>query len=178
MTSQGKRLKNIRTALNLSGEEFGKKIGVSRQYVSNLEADRNVLNNEKLVLLSDDLNVNLNYLFTGKGEMFINECENSHALIENPDCISRFNKWGDRLCNLLTENEITPKTFAKLTGINFGRMQAFILDSAEPTMAELNSIKSNVDISLDELLYGEKVVTQNNAFSPDEIAKLKKLLKG
>lgn len=70
MTTQGKRLKRIRQTLNLSGEEFGAKIGVSKQYVSNLEADRNVLNNEKLVLLLVDLNVNLNYLIGGKGRMF------------------------------------------------------------------------------------------------------------
>ena len=70
MTTQGKRLKKIRLALNLSGEEFGKRIGVSKQYVSNLEADRNVLNNEKLVSLLVDFNVNLNYLIAGQGEMF------------------------------------------------------------------------------------------------------------
>lgn len=73
MTTQGKRLKKIRLALNLSGEEFGTKIGVSKQYVSNLEADRNVLNNEKIVLLLVDLNVNLNYLIGGKGKMFYTE---------------------------------------------------------------------------------------------------------
>lgn len=70
MTTQGKRLKKIRQALNLSGEEFGVKIGVSKQYVSNLEADRNVLNNEKLVSLLVDLNINLNYLIGGIGDMF------------------------------------------------------------------------------------------------------------
>ena len=73
MTTQGKRLKKIRQALGLSGEDFGRKIGVSKQCVSNLEADRNVLNNEKLVSLSVDFNVNLNYLIVGKGEMFNNQ---------------------------------------------------------------------------------------------------------
>ena len=73
MTTQGKRLKKIRQALGLSGEDFGKRIGVSKQYVSNLEADRNILNNEKLVSLSIDFNVNLNYLIAGKGEMFNNQ---------------------------------------------------------------------------------------------------------
>lgn len=71
MTTQGKRLKKIRQALNLSGEEFGVKIGVSKQYVSNLEADRNILNNEKLVSLLLDFNVNINYLLCGVGDMFI-----------------------------------------------------------------------------------------------------------
>lgn len=83
MSTQGKRLKKIRLALNLSGEEFGAKIGVSKQYVSNLEADRNVLNNEKLVLLLVDLNVNLNYLIDGRGKMFYNEEAQQDEQLEN-----------------------------------------------------------------------------------------------
>ena len=71
MASQGTRLKEIRLSLKLSQEEFGKALGVSKQYVSNLEADRNVLNNEKLVLLLVDFNVNLNFLIGGMGQPFI-----------------------------------------------------------------------------------------------------------
>jgi len=71
MSTQGIRLKKIRQELNLSQEQFGIKIGVSKQYVSNLEADRNVLNNEKLVSLLVDFNVNLNYLIGGVGQPFI-----------------------------------------------------------------------------------------------------------
>lgn len=70
MTTQGSRLRKIRQELKLSQDMFGQKIGVSKQYVSNLEADRNVLNNEKLVLLLVDFNVNLNYLVGGIGKMF------------------------------------------------------------------------------------------------------------
>lgn len=71
MTTQGARIRNIRQELKLSQEEFGRKIGVSKQYVSNLEADRNVLNNEKLVLLLVDLKVNVNYILAGVGNKFL-----------------------------------------------------------------------------------------------------------
>lgn len=77
MTSQGNRIKYIRTLLGLSQEAFGNKINVSKQYVSNLEADRNFLNNDKLVSLLVDLNVNANYILNGVGEPFINISENS-----------------------------------------------------------------------------------------------------
>ena len=70
MTTQGLRLKKIRQTLNLSQEALGEKLCVSKQYISNLEADRNILNNEKLVLLLFDFDVNLNWLIGGKGEMF------------------------------------------------------------------------------------------------------------
>jgi len=73
MTTQGKRLKNIRLELNLTQEELGSKLGISKQFYSNIETDRTLLNNEKLVLLYKYYNVNLNYLLVGFGSMFNNE---------------------------------------------------------------------------------------------------------
>lgn len=70
MTTQGSRLKKLRRALNLSQEEFGGRLAVSKQYISNLEADRNLLNNEKIAALFFDFNVNLNWLIGGTGAMF------------------------------------------------------------------------------------------------------------
>jgi transcriptional regulator with XRE-family HTH domain len=68
--TQGQRLKKIRKMLELSQDTLGAKLNVSKQYISNLEADRNLLNNEKLVSLLIDFNVNLNYLLGGIGEPF------------------------------------------------------------------------------------------------------------
>ncbi|MDO5436683.1 MAG: helix-turn-helix transcriptional regulator [bacterium] len=81
METQGSRLKKIRQLLDLSQADFGEKIGVSKQYISNLEADRNFLNNEKLVSLLVDLNVNINYLLDGRGEVFIPENEDSDEVL-------------------------------------------------------------------------------------------------
>lgn len=174
----GEKLKKIRKALNVTQDKMAELLGISARTYSAYERNENKPPYSMLVLLQEKHNINLNWFIADMGEMFISECENTHALINDSGCTARFKSWGDRLCNLLSENNITPKNFAKLTGINSGRIDDFILDSAEPTMAELNSIKSNVDISLDELLYGEKVITQdcNNQFSLDEIIKLKKLI--
>jgi len=65
MSTQGKRLKKVRLLLNLTQEEFGARLGISKQFYSNIETDRTVLNNEKLVLLFKDYNVNLNYIIGG-----------------------------------------------------------------------------------------------------------------
>jgi transcriptional regulator with XRE-family HTH domain len=70
MTTQGERLKKIRRKLGLSQTELGEKLGFSKQYLSNIEADRNLMNNDKLVKLLVDFNVNINYLLAGVGEMF------------------------------------------------------------------------------------------------------------
>jgi transcriptional regulator with XRE-family HTH domain len=71
METQGLRLKDIRCALDLSQDEIAAKFGISRQYWSSFEKDREILNNEKLVKLTKYFNVNINYLLTGEGEMFI-----------------------------------------------------------------------------------------------------------
>ena len=81
MSTQGKRLKNIRLALNMTQEEFGRNLNISKQFYSNIETDRTVLNNEKLVLLFKDYNVNLNYLLGGILPMFNNK-ENEDAFEE------------------------------------------------------------------------------------------------
>lgn len=70
MSTQGKRLKNIRSALELTQEQLGAALGISKQFYSNIETDRTVLNNEKLVLLLKDYNVNMNYLLGGILPMF------------------------------------------------------------------------------------------------------------
>ena len=72
MTTQGKRLKAIRQVLNLTQEDLGSKLGISKQFYSNIETDRALLNNDKLVLLYKYYNVNLNFLLTGEGLMFNN----------------------------------------------------------------------------------------------------------
>ncbi|MBR1754034.1 helix-turn-helix transcriptional regulator [bacterium] len=72
MNTQGQRLKNIRLALRLSQEEFGKIFDITKQYVYSLEKDKITLNNEKLVKLLVDYNVNINYLLCGIGDMFLN----------------------------------------------------------------------------------------------------------
>lgn len=76
MTSQGLRLQKIRKTLNITQEVLGRTLEVSKQVISNIEADRVLLNNDKLVLLGENFNVNMNYLLLGRGEMFVNSSSN------------------------------------------------------------------------------------------------------
>lgn len=73
MQTQGQRLRKVRQALNLSQQQLGQMLSVSKQYVSNIESDRNILNNEKLLLLLVDLDVNINYILAGIGEPFASQ---------------------------------------------------------------------------------------------------------
>ncbi|GAB6170045.1 hypothetical protein JCM1393_25050 [Clostridium carnis] len=62
----------IRKALNLTQEEFGKKIGVVRSSVSGHESGRRNLSEQTIKAICREFNVDYIWLTTGEGEMFTN----------------------------------------------------------------------------------------------------------
>lgn len=70
MNNTGQRFKEIRQHLALSQQEFGSKLGLTSQGISNIEKNKSFLTLEKLQALKF-FNINLNYLIYGEGEMFI-----------------------------------------------------------------------------------------------------------
>lgn len=66
----GERVKELRTALGLSGEKFGEKIGVKRSAISDIERGRNNLSEQNILAICREFNVNEEWLRTGTGEMF------------------------------------------------------------------------------------------------------------
>jgi len=66
----GERVKELRTALGLSGEKFGEKIGVKRSAISDIERGRNNLSEQNILAICREFNVNENWLRYGMGEMF------------------------------------------------------------------------------------------------------------
>lgn len=69
------RIKQLRTTLNLTQEEFGQKLGVSRGVITNIELNRVPPKDLFVDLICDVFGVNRKWLETGEGEMFqdINE---------------------------------------------------------------------------------------------------------
>jgi len=67
------RIKTVREALNLSQREFGEKLGVSRDVISNIEYNR--VKPKELLLrhICQLYRVNENWLKTGEGEMFLDD---------------------------------------------------------------------------------------------------------
>jgi len=68
----GERLIELRTALDITQEEFARKIRVSKGYISSLEISKRELNPRLIKLISDTFGVNERWLQTGKGKMFTN----------------------------------------------------------------------------------------------------------
>lgn len=64
------RLKEVRKALNLTQEEFGKQLGVRKSTISNLESGRFGLTDTMLKLVCRQYQVNEEWIRTGQGDMF------------------------------------------------------------------------------------------------------------
>ena len=70
------RIKQLRLALKLSQDEFGRAIGLSKSGISNIESGTRNVNNKHIRMLVMSFNVNENWLLTGEGDMF-NPVDNS-----------------------------------------------------------------------------------------------------
>jgi transcriptional regulator with XRE-family HTH domain len=66
----GKRLKEVRKALKLTLKEISGKTGLSKSGVSYIESGRNKPSALYMLELSKQFNVNINWVLTGKGNMF------------------------------------------------------------------------------------------------------------
>lgn len=64
------RVKEVRKSTGLTLEEFGKRLGVTKAAVSNIENGNRNVTDQMVVSLCREFNVNENWLRTGTGEMF------------------------------------------------------------------------------------------------------------
>lgn len=68
--NKGVRVKKIRKDLEMTGEQFAALLGVGKSALSMIETGKAALSERNKNILVQDLNVNPDWLETGKGEMF------------------------------------------------------------------------------------------------------------
>jgi transcriptional regulator with XRE-family HTH domain len=66
----GARIKKVREAMKLTQKEFAKLFGLKQNAISQWEIGNSRVSDEILCDLSQDYNININWLLTGEGEMF------------------------------------------------------------------------------------------------------------
>ncbi len=64
-----KRIKNIRTNMNMNKNEFANLLGITPQYLCSIESGANCLSVEKIILLSQKANVSTDYILLGKNNI-------------------------------------------------------------------------------------------------------------
>lgn len=67
---QGERIKELRKALNMTMEQFGDKIGVTKSTISNIENGNRNATEHMPKSICREYNANYDYLVYGDGEMF------------------------------------------------------------------------------------------------------------
>ena len=70
MSDLAERLKEIRRTKNLTQQELGQILGVTKQAVANVESGHNKPSIEFISKLIENLNINSNWFLIGQGEMF------------------------------------------------------------------------------------------------------------
>lgn len=82
---QGVRLKNLIKALNLKQESFAKSLGMTQPNISRMVNGETKISVEVLNRIIDTYkNVNLHWLLTGEGVMFMDSQEDKARQVEEP----------------------------------------------------------------------------------------------
>ena len=128
------RIKELRKTLKLSQTDFGKRLGVSRDVVNNIENKRVVPSEPIQKLIVSEFSVNRAWLETGEGEMFAPIDEESElALIFgqalSPDCSPERRRVIKAIMALLDEipDDMLPQ---------IGKHFRAIADACDPTAPE------------------------------------------
>jgi transcriptional regulator with XRE-family HTH domain len=77
----GARLRAIREKSTLSQEQFAAKLGIVRSTYSRAERGECFLSVEGMQSLAKDLNVSINWLLLGQGEMFLSKATASEEIL-------------------------------------------------------------------------------------------------
>lgn len=112
------RIKEIRLALGMTQDEFGKKLGIARNTVANYETSNRTPSNQIVISICREFNVNEDFLRDGTGDMFIKIPEEDETaafvsdLLEDTD-----NELYTMIKDIMrTYNELTPSSQDALRG--------------------------------------------------------------
>ncbi len=72
---QSERLKKVRAILGFSQGELAESLGITQNIISFCESGKRELSKSVLLKISEKFNVNINWLLTGQGEMFLSKSE-------------------------------------------------------------------------------------------------------
>lgn len=147
-------LKNIREYYGLSTSAFAEKFGYNQPTYYRYEKGTNQIPQELLSKLEQE-NINLHYLFTGQGQMFLSGESNTKQPKENDKILKNYKFFGYRLAELQDELGYLDKAMARLMGIDEKKYIRIKLGDEGATVEQLVSLASKVDVSLDWLIKGE-----------------------
>ncbi len=101
----GDRIKEIRNTKNLTQSEFARVLETSAGHISEIEAKKTTPGGEFLTSLLRKFNVNINWLLTGEGDIFINEDENRKLIDVKDIPKENIKEWIDEYWRKATDKD-------------------------------------------------------------------------
>ena len=145
----------VRKNINSNAASFAKEVGIPYTTFIKYEREERKPSYELLEYLVDVYNVNLNYIFSGQGQMFIKPDDNTLERQNDTTVKERVSHFGERLGELQDKHEYLDKDMAKLLKISEEDYIDLKLGDIEPDLEVLNRLKQCFKVSIDYLLYGE-----------------------
>lgn len=102
INEENERVHQIRAALNLTLEKFGKRLGVTKVAISNIEKGHRKLTEQMRKSICREYLINEEWLQTGNGEMFV--IDESKRILKN---VISFRDYLGSLGYVIGENEYT-----------------------------------------------------------------------
>lgn len=109
--SYGIRLRKIRDKLNLSQQEFAEKLHTTQATVSRYEKDLRMPDADFLEKLTELYHLNINWLLTGKGEMFLGQTSQTSEFQANNNELEKQQK---RLQDLQKQVDLLKKNIQEI----------------------------------------------------------------
>nr|DAX84338.1 MAG TPA: helix-turn-helix domain protein [Caudoviricetes sp.] len=145
----------VRKNINSNAASFAKEVGIPYTTFIKYERGERKPSFELLEYLVDVYNVNLNYIFSGQGQMFIKPDDNTLERQNDTTVKERVSHFGERLAELQDKHEYLDKDMAKLLSISEEEYIDLKLDDKEPDFKILVRLKQCFKVSIDWLLFGD-----------------------
>lgn len=129
------RLKKLRKQMNMTQEEFSKRIGIKRNTLANYEIGRNEPIDAVIFSICREFNVNEAWLRTGDGEMFITMTRDEELA-----------KWAGKLVSSGVEGEFMKKfvhILSKLDSRDWETLEKVVVSMAEENKKEQEDKNKN-----------------------------------
>ena len=174
-------LKKIRLTLGYNQQKMADELDIPLRTYMGYEYKAKIYPTDFLLKLSDILNVNLHYLYTGEGSMFITPGINQFEECDDNRVLENFKDFHMRYTKMIADLNTTDYKVSKRTGISESRLEKIGLGDTVITMEEFIKLRSKYVFDANMLLFNKGFCQDNsepdNELSSDEIAALKKLAK-
>ncbi len=156
-----KRLIKVRNIFGESVYSFSRKLKIPQPTLQRYETYERKAANKLLISLAQICNVNINWLLTGEGEIFVNNKNTLERCCDNT-VKDKLSQAGKRLVIIQEKHNFLDREMAKLLEISEKDYLKLVTGQLDFDIYILNNIKKNFIVDVDWLLYGNNTIIKES----------------